>query len=702
MKRCFIIIVLLFVNLTFSQEIKWEKYSPGIWKCQVGEKQTVDLLSAAGSFPKQERLSEMVELKFPFDEKIAVKKINGKIYLRFPLKPNEQLYGLGLQFKSVNQRGKIYNLHVDHYGGKDNGRTHAPVPFYVSSNGYGVLINSADYITMYMGTALRSDSPNQPPVQDRNTDPKWNASPMSDAVEVYVPADGVEIVVFGGEKPLDAVQRYNLYCGGGVLPPKWGLGFTYRTHTRFPAEEVLNLVDEFEKQDFPLSFVGLEPGWQSMSYSCSYEWDQKRFPQPKQFVQELQQKGVRTNLWMNPYISPNASLHEKMLPYSGSHSVWMGIVPDYTLEQARKIFSDFIQKHHLDIGVSGYKVDEVDGYDNWLWPDVAEFPSDISAIQMRQTYGVIIQALIDSLYRENNVRTFGLVRASNAGASRLPFVIYNDYYSHQDFITALCNSSFSGILWTPEARSSKTAEEWLRRVQSVCFSPMAMINAWSSGTLPWTFPDVYDAVKSVAHLRMQFVPYLYSAFAKYHYDGIPPFRAMPLVDGFLPEQIAPDSSYKKTELTRDAKDQYLMGDCLLVASVFTGEEKRMVIFPKGKWYDFYTGEFVAENEKIEINAELDEIPLFVKDGGIIPLMQDSKKDNSKKQNLEIHHYGNAVGEFMLYDDDGLTFNHENGEFSLTKLSVKRDSRGKLKGEAKRNGKNYSFGKMNWRFMSHKD
>ena len=87
-------------------------------------------------------------------------------------------------------------------------------------------------------------------------------------------------------------------------------------------------------------------------------------------------------------------------------------------------------------------------------------------------------------------------------------------------------------LWTPEVRSSKTAEEWLRRMQSVCFSPMAMLNAWASGTKPWSFPEVEKQVKEIALLRMQLMPYFYTAFARYHFEGIPPFRAMNLEEGF--------------------------------------------------------------------------------------------------------------------------------------------------------------------------
>jgi alpha-D-xyloside xylohydrolase len=151
---------------------------------------------------------------------------------------------------------------------------------------------------------------------------------------------------------------------------------------------------------------------------------------------------------------------------------------------------------------------------------------------MRQTYGLFLQRMTMELFRQNNSRTYGLTRSSNGGGVSFPYVIYNDNYSHEDFITALINSGFCGVLWTPEVRSSKTGEEWLRRFQTVCFSPMAMINAWSSGTKPWSFPEVEEEIKEYALLRMQLIPYLYTEFAKYHFEGTPPFRGMNLEPGF--------------------------------------------------------------------------------------------------------------------------------------------------------------------------
>jgi alpha-D-xyloside xylohydrolase len=89
-----------------------------------------------------------------------------------------------------------------------------------------VFINSSRYLTIYAGTGVRRDSPEAPEEQDRNSDKDWDAQPYSDAVEVLVPAVGVEVYIFAGPTPLDAVRRFNLYSGGGCLPPRWGLGFT--------------------------------------------------------------------------------------------------------------------------------------------------------------------------------------------------------------------------------------------------------------------------------------------------------------------------------------------------------------------------------------------------------------------------------------------------------------------------------------------
>lgn len=685
-----------------------EKEGQGIWKISVGKQEKVTLLSELDITPQWKAIEEIGDAPLAIDPKdVKTEVVDGKTYIRFPLDKDEKIFGLGLNFKTVEQRGRVMRLHVDHYGGSDNGRTHAPIPFFVSSKGYGALINSARYIDVWVGTSVRQDSSNPPVAKDRNTDKDWTAQPYSDNLEFLIPAEGAEVIVFSGKTMLDVVRRYNLYNGGGCLPPKWGLGFWHRVPSLFTDTEIEREVQEFRDKGFPLNVVGLEPGWMTASYPCTYEWDNTRFPNPQAFTKKMKESNIQTNLWMNPYISPKGELYDRIKPYTSSHTVWCGIVPDYMMSEAQRILIDHFKKHQLNLGVSGYKMDENDGYDSWLWPDVASFPSGTSAEQMRQIYGSLMQKVTTQMYKDENKRTYGLVRAANAGTTSFPYVIYNDYYNHHDFITALVNSSFIGVLWTPEVRASRTSEEWLRRMQTVCFSPLAMLNAWADGTKPWTFPEVAESVKAISLLRMQLIPYLYTAFADYTFKGTPPVRAMNLEEGYNMDEKMLQVSFDATNnpyalaIKKEVKDQFMVGNSLLVAPLFEGEKERKVILPKGKWYDFYTGEFAGEGEIISVSPGLDKIPVYVKDGGIVPMFPPIRQIENKQYPLEVRHYGNAPGIYDLYDDDGETFNYQKGEFVRIVLTVDVDASNNKMGKASiPGGKNvWSYSDYIFRYMT---
>lgn len=690
-----------------QEQAVWEEKAEGVWNVSIGTPEKFNLLSELHLTPKLDAIQALGEADLPISkEDISLEIRDGKTYIRFPLEKDERIFGLGLNFKTVDQRGRILRLHVDHYGGKDDGRTHAPVPFFVSSRGYGALINVARYVDAWVGTSVRKDSKNPPAVKDRNSDKDWNPQPYSDNLEFLVPAEGVEIILFGGPTMLEAVQRYNLYNGGGTLPPRWGLGFWHRVPTLYSDQQVLKEVEEFAAHNFPLSVIGLEPGWMSRSYPCTYEWDNQRFPHPAEFVQKLNDQHIKTNVWINPYVSPDGELYDKIEPYTGSHTVWCGIVPDYTLPEAQQILQDHFRRHQLDMGVSGYKMDENDGFDYWLWPDVATFPSGHAAEQIRQVYGSLMQSVTTEMYREKNQRTYGLVRAANAGTSSFPYILYNDYYDHRDFITALINSSFIGVLWTPEVRASKSADEWLRRMQTVCFSPLAMLNAWADGTKPWSFGQVSSEVNDIARLRMQLIPYLYTAFADYHFKGIPPIRAMNLEEGYATHVMVQAGKLDATEnpyamaVKKEVKDQFMVGPSLLVAPLFAGETSREVILPQGKWYDFYTGAFVGEGEVIKVSPDQKKIPVFVKDGGIVPLWPAINQITDDKYPLEIRHYGEKPGIYELYDDDGNTFDYEKGEFTRIVLQVE-NQQGEKSGKVviPEGSPVWSFSEYNFHFMT---
>lgn len=700
---------------------RWAEVAPGVWKTTLGTPEELTLLSAAGRpAPLKTALAAISPAPFPFDHaEIEGRQWAAKTTIRLPLAAEEDIYGLGVDFAAVRRNGAVFELHVDHWNqsAKTTGRTHAPVPLYVSSKGFAVLFDSARYLRVSVGHGVRLAAKTKPPVVDRTTATKgaWQSQPRSDSVEVLAGATGLDVYVFAGPSPLDAVRRYNLFCGGGALPPKWGLGFLARVQTRYTADQALADVAEFRRHGLPLDMLGLEPGWMDQAYPCSFEWDAARFPDPRAFLAELTRQHVRANLWFNPYVAPSAPLYAKLLPYAGTHLVWNGIVPDFSLPAARKIFADHLTQKVLALApdaIGGFKLDEVDGYDRYLWPDTAVFPSGRDAEQLRQTYGLLLQQTIYDAFRATNHRTMGQVRGTNAGASPFPFVIYNDNYDFESYITAVANSGFAGVLWSPEVRGSNSGEDMLRRTQAVCFSPLALYNGWASSQKLWTHPEVEKEIRDALLLRLRLLPYFYHTFAQYHYQGFPVIRPMQLVTSrtvaptaaaALGQLDATTNPYEVPPAAREVKDQYLFGDSLLVAPIAAGVKTRRVLLPAGKWYDFHTGKFAGENETITVSPPLAELPVFVRDGALIPLLAAERQwapAAGEKVALEVRHYGEAAGSLALYDDDGETFDYEKGAHSWTTLAVTRSASGQLVGSVTtdKNGHPWSYSDVTWTFL----
>ncbi|MEI8282594.1 MAG: glycoside hydrolase family 31 protein, partial [Armatimonadota bacterium] len=589
-----------------------EEKNPGVWTTEFGHHDTPTLTEASGATPLKGQIEKLSRAELPFKlNEVKLTKSRDYCVVSVPLKPGEKIFGLGMQMSGINRRGGVYHLQVDHFA-EGHDRLHAPTPMYISSLGYAVFLNTSRPTNFYVGVGNRRTDPKIPAFKDRNTDRNWDAQPDSGQVEASVQAPGLEITILAGPTAMQALQRYNLFCGGGAMPPRWAVGFWHRTPSLATASQVSQEVDEFAKRGFPLDVIGLEPGWQSRSYPGSMEWSPERFPNPKQFVSSMAEKGIHVNLWENPYVAPGSSLFKKLESRFGSHTVWLGAVPDVFDSKASKTIRDFHTDKHLNIGVSGYKIDEVDGFDFWLWPDHATFPSGLDGLQMRQIYGVLWQKLIDKMYREKDQRTFGLVRGSNGAASKLPFAIYSDTYDHHQYITALLNSSLAGVTWCAEIRSADSNEEWVRRMQSACLSPIAQLNAWDSGKKPWSYPAVSEEIREAMLLRESLVPYLYTAFAQYRLNGVPPVRPMCLIDGGV------------------ESDQYMLGDNLLFAPMFVGANTRTVRLPAGKWYDYSSGKFAGSSQTITIAPSLSEIPLYVRGGAAIPTIPGALRSGSTK------------------------------------------------------------------------
>lgn len=534
-------------------------------------------------------------------KKIASKKTSKGFRIEFPLAANEAVFGFGLQLKSFNHKQHKLSLRVNSDPPSATGDSHAPVPFFVTTGGYGMYIDTARYITAYCGFSKKQFRSG---LSDRGVaasiDELYNtdAADGSTAMVIDIPgADGVDIYIIEGETILDIVSQYNMLSGGGCDVPEWGLKTLYRAYSKYNENQISELVDYFDKQNIKCGTVGLEPGWQTGSYPCTYLWDEARFPNHNKMIASLKERGYHINLWEHAFISPESALYKDMQDLSGNYEVWHGLVPDFALTGARSRFSEYHKQYLVNHGIDGFKLDECDNSDfvsDWSFPECSEFPSGLDGEQYHSLFGILYaQTIMDAL---GEAPTLSEIRNIGALAASYPFVLYSDLYDHKDFIRGTVNSGFSGILWTPELRDASSKKELIRRLQTTVFSVHCLINAWYCPEVPWNEFDCEDEVRRLLDIRETLIPMLKQAFSEYKATGKPPVRALV-------------ADYTDDIETYNIDDEYIFCDKLIVAPLTAESDERQVYLPQGEWIDFYTKKPVP-NGWFTVCTE--EIPVFEK------------------------------------------------------------------------------------------
>ena len=653
-----------------------EQVEAGVWRIRFGQPEKLTPVALRDKSPSSKNLAALPTCtRVPLKVSTMGFQVSERgCALELPLEPGEQLYGLGMNLKVFQLLGGKKTIRVSDDQSTVLGDSHAPVPFYVSTRGYGIYVDTARYASFYFGNLdpLR-DTPVRPATASgeklsTSTEELYRARELgTKIVGVDVPsAKGVDVYIFAGPDMRAAVQRYNLFSGGGCLPPLWGLGVWYRASTQLGQAEVLDFLQEFRQRQIPCDVFGLEPGWHSNAYSCSFVWSQ-RYPDPDLLLQKTLEQGYKLNLWEHAFTHPSSPLYQPLLPWSGNYKVWGGLVPDFATEEARRIFAEYHATTLVDKGVSGFKLDECDhqplSATPWSFPEQSVFPSGLDGEQMHLLLGPLYQRTMAAIYGERNQRTLGLVRASGALAAPLPFALYSDAYDHRDYVRAVATSGFAGTLWCPEVRDMSSLEELYRRLETSIFSAVMQVDCWylkhpvwkqinkelnNSGTFMENWELTEAACRKLLQVRMALLPYLYSAFAEYHETGVPPTRALVL-------------DYPDDPETWTVDDQYLLGPSLMIAPLFTGQTKRSVYLPAGDWYDFWTHTKYSGGQKIEIEKPLDQIPVFVKGNTLLPLAEAVEYVTPQTEfAVTVHVYGEKPECFVLYEDDGVTLDFEQG------------------------------------------
>ncbi|MCW3058192.1 MAG: glycoside hydrolase, family 31 [Capsulimonas sp.] len=662
---------------------KAEQVAPGVWRIRFGKPEKLTPLSFRTAPIHKEGFSSLTpcdQPPFSLDD-ITFRTTGRGCAVTLPMTTEERIFGFGLNTKLFDKTDRRVFLRPSDDPEGSLGDSHAPVPFYVSTEGYGVYMDTARYASFYSGnvapTAVRGATGAGGGPADNTQDLYRQRTLSAKTMLVDVPsAEGVDVYIFGGPAMGDAVCRYNLFSGGGAPPPLWGLGVAYRGKGDFSAADSLKLAQTLRDEKMPCDIWGVEPGWQTKTYSCSFVWNTGKFPNPDGFIREMRGLGYRTSFWEHAFTHSSSPIHKDLEPFSGDYRVWDGLVPDFAGKSARTIFGRYQDKVLYAKGADSVKLDECDNQPDsatpWSFPEASSFPSGLDGEQYHSLIGALYQQTMWEPLRRRNKRTWGLVRNAHALAAPLPYVVYSDSYDHRCYVRGLVNAGFSGLLWTPEVRDAGSPEELCRRIGTVIFSPYAMVNAWYIALPPWIqvnrdknnagepMPEqasTTDAVRSLFQLRMSLLPYLYSAFHSYAETGTPPTRALVM-------------DWPDDKASHAVDDQFLCGPSLMVAPMFTGQTNRDVYLPPGLWYDYWTGEKLAGGRKIEgVSKPLDQVPLYVRDNTLLPLAEPIEHVTSDTRfALIVRVYGDTPTPVTLYADDGETYDYEHGALNRVTLS----------------------------------
>jgi alpha-glucosidase (family GH31 glycosyl hydrolase) len=478
----------------------------------------------------------------------------------------------------------------------------------------------------------------------------------------------------------------------GPIPmiPRYILGNWWSRYWAYTQAELQSLMEEFRLREIPLSVCIIDMDWHTTKTGndsngwTGYTWNRELFPYPYRFIHWLHSQGLHTALNLHPAkgVYPHEDQYEQM-------ALWMGIdqnakqpIP-FNITDPHFMEGYFEILHHPKenpLPEAGREARDEDGVDFW-WLDWQQGKKS-------KIPGLDPLSLLNHLHyhdhgRDGRKRPFIFSRWGGLGNHRYPIGFSGDTIVRwrtlrfQPYFTATAANVAYGW-WSHDIGGhmfkDRTPELYLRWVQFGVFSPIFRLHATNLSGLdrrPWVKPNrIYQATRHAMQLRHSLIPYIYSMAWRAHCTGIS--LVTPMYYGKMGEATA----YK-------AKDQYFFGSELLIAPITkpvnsrTGLTDKKVWFPEGTWFNFFNGERIRGGQWHEIQATLEDIPVYAKAGAILPLTQPPAWGGIvNPTELELYIFPGAENNFLLYEDDGETVDYQRGIYALTQLEIKiRQTRG---------------------------
>ena len=615
-----------------------------------------------------------------------------KVYVSKVMENDMYFYGLGERTGSLNKKGYHYR----------NWNTDDPTPH---GETYAQLYKSIPFlITLKDEEACGI-------FFDNHFESHFDMGKENSNYYYFGAVDGnLDYYFMYGPTIKEVVNKYTNLTGKTPLPQLWTLGYQQCRWSYAPQERAMEIAKCFREKDIPCDTIYLDIDY--MDGFRVFTWDNKKFENPKEFLQQLKEMGFKVVTIIDPGVKVDKGyrIYDEGLKegYFATdkdgivykNSVWPGdsVFPDFMNSNTREWWAGN-QKIMMDLGVSGIwnDMNEPASFNGPL-PDDVVFNNDGTLVthkEIHNVYGHMMdKATYEGIKRATNKRPFIVTRACYAGTQKYATVWTGDNQSTWEHLRMslpmLMNLGLSGMAFcgtdvggfghdcTPELLS--------RWVQVGAFTPLFRNHSTigSREQEPWAFDKTTEDInRKYIKLRYKLIPYLYDMMYKCEETGEPIIR--PLL-----------FNYQNDRKTYEINDEFNFGDSILVAPVVEqGARHKLVYLPEGdNWIDYWTGEEYKGGQYIIKEAPLDICPIFVKSLSIIPVGKEQNyvgENNDDILTLNIY-LGKEKGEstYTHILDDGESFDYKNGKLNKYIINCKLSE--ELRIELKENigySKNYN-------------
>lgn len=550
----------------------------------------------------------------------------------------ECVYGLGERFTAFVKNGQVVDC-INKDGGTASDQAYKNVPFYLTNRGYGVLVNETAPVSFEV------------------------ASEKVARVQFSLPGESLEYFVIHGPTPKEILRKLTALTGRPALPPAWSFGLWLSTSftTDYDEATVTRFIEGMKQRDLPLHVFHFDCFWMREFDWCNFEWDPRVFPDPAGMLQRLHARGLKVCVWINSYIGQRSRLFAEAsargyLIKRTDGSVWqtdlwqpgMAIV-DFTNPAAREWFAGHIGRL-LDMGVDAIKTD----FGERIPSEGVVYHDGSDPVKMHNYYAVVYNETVFRAIEAKRGRGQAVLFARSAYASSQKFPVHwgGDCWSTMESMAeslrgglslGLCGFGF----WSHDIggfEGTAPAYIYKRWAAFGLLSSHSRLHGSSSYRVPWAYDEAAsDVLRFFTKLKCRLMPYLWSAAMAAHREGVPMMRAM-LVE--FPHDPACDT------LDR----QYMLGDSLLVAPVFSEDGFVDYYLPAGRWTHWLTGEVQEGARWHRTQHDFLSLPLFARPGSIVAFgANDHRPDYAFAEDVtfRVHELGHGgESRCAIYSDTG--------------------------------------------------